>query len=607
METFRIVYFVRSDSQNIKTTSDVLKHTIGVAKPNAANRILAKRKGVKRKVFSDTPSALFGLLSAQVDVVAYPEPVFKKLARDGGISDRFKVVGEPLIELKRGMAVRKGRPELLALLNRGVSEFINTPEYRKIYVRYFGQSLPFWTPGRIALVMGLVLVSTAIVMAAWRYNSILQLNRKLTASSAEREGIAEELRQSEHRFKDFADAASDWFWETDQDHKFTYISQRYYDYTGFHPEERLGKTRQELVTSNDLKSSGEKWTEFAKALKERRPFRDMETMTVLANGEDLHVLNNGIPMFDDDNNFLGYRGTSNDITQQKLAEADRIKSERKMQQDHTENLETRIHERTEQLQGEIEERKRIEADLIDASNRAETANQAKSEFLANMSHELRTPLNAIIGFSESLSQNIFGDLANDKQTEYVNDIHLSGKHLLDLINDILDVSAIEARKLELHETDVDMKQIADEAILLVTPRAEKSGIKLQNLVDGNGLKLRADERRLKQILVNLLSNAVKYTLEETPVKITGELGQNGNFTYKVEDSGIGMDKTEIAAAMEKFGQIRTTLGISREGTGLGLPLTNGLVEAHGGTLSLKSKPGVGTTVTIEFPKERIVS
>ena len=244
IETFRIVYFVRSDSQDIKTTSDVFKHTIGVAKPNAANRILAKRKGIKRKVFSDTPSALFGLLSAQVDVVAYPEPVFKKLARDGGISDRFKVVGEPLIELKRGMAVRKGRTELLALLNRGVNDFIKSPEYRATYVRYFGKPPPFWTPERIALVMGLVLVGTAIIMAAWRYISMSQLNRKLTVTVQEREGIAEERRQSEHRFKDFADAASDWFWETDQNHKFTYVSQPYYDFTGFQPEERLGRTRQ---------------------------------------------------------------------------------------------------------------------------------------------------------------------------------------------------------------------------------------------------------------------------------------------------------------------------------------------------------------------------
>ena len=274
-----------------------------MAKPNAANRILAKRKGIKRKVFSDTPSALFGLLSAQVDVVAYPEPVFKKLARDGGISDRFKVVGEPLIELKRGMAVRKGRTELLALLNRGVNDFIKSPEYRATYVRYFGKPPPFWTPERIALVMGLVLVGTAIIMAAWRYISMSQLNRKLTVTVQEREGIAEELRQSEHRFKDFADAASDWFWETDQNHKFTYVSQPYYDFTGFQPEERLGRTRQELVPPTDLKSDGDKWTKFEQDLKERRPFKDMKTMTVLPDGKELHVLNNGIPIFDDNKNW----------------------------------------------------------------------------------------------------------------------------------------------------------------------------------------------------------------------------------------------------------------------------------------------------------------
>jgi PAS domain S-box-containing protein len=607
IETFQIVYFIRSDSHEIKTMDDIHQRKIGVTRTNAANRILARRKNVKRKVFADAPSALFGLLSAQVDVVAYPKPVFQKLARDGGITDRFKIVGSPLIEIKRGMVVQKGQSELQALLNRGVKEFITSSEFGTIYARHFGRPATYWTTDRIALVMGMALVLMTFFMGAWRYYSTLQLNRRLTASAQEREHIAEELRKSERRFKDFADAASDWFWETDSDHRFTYISQSYFEITGFQPDERLGKTRQELVTTNDLKSESGKWTKFEEDLKARRPFKDLETSTSSSEGNGFYVLNSGIPVFDDNKKFLGYRGVSTNITQQKLAEEDRIRSERKMQQDHTENLETRIHERTEQLRGEIEERKRIEEDLIEASTRAESANQAKSEFLANMSHELRTPLNAIIGFSETLSQNIFGDLANDKQKEYIIDIHSSGIHLLDLINDILDVSAIEAGKLELHESDVDMKQIADEAILMVTPRAEKDGIKLQNLVAGNGLKLRADKRRLKQILVNLLSNAVKYTLEDTPVKITGGAGQNGGFIYKVEDSGVGMDEAEIATALEKFGQIQTTLGISREGTGLGLPLTHGLVEAHGGTLNLESKPGVGTTVTIEFPKERVVS
>ncbi len=259
-----------------------------------------------------------------------------------------------------------------------------------------------------------------------------------------------------------------------------------------------------------------------------------------------------------------------------------------------------------ELQSEIKERKIIQEQLISAKRRAEVANRVKSEFLANMSHELRTPLNAVIGFSETLVDEIFGKLANEKQKEYLTDIHSSGQHLLELINDILDVSAIEAGKIEIHEAVVNVKRVADDAILLLKTRAEKGGVELKNMINGKDLKLRADERRVIQILVNLLSNAVKFSHYKGEVKIEGRRLENGAFVFEIVDNGIGMDDAGMAAAMEKFGQAHSSLEIDAEGTGLGLPLTKGLVEAHGGTLSLESEPGVGTTVKIEFPKERVI-
>ena len=299
--------------------------------------------------------------------------------------------------------------------------------------------------------------------------------------------------------------------------------------------------------------------------------------------------------FDDQNCIMIWHF---DITARKEAED-------ALRQAHN-NLEIRIEDRTEQLRGEIEERKRIEVELLQATKLAESASHAKSEFLANMSHELRTPLNAIIGFSETLDQNVFGELANEKQIEYVKDIHISGQHLLDLINDILDVSVIEAGKLALHESDVGIHSVTEEAILLVQTRADQDNIELNNLIDDDGLKLRADERRLKQIMVNLLSNAIKYSHNSGKIEINGEKAEDGTFVIKVIDNGLGMDAEELEIAMAKFGQVYSSSAIHTEGTGLGLPLTNGLVEAHGGTLILESELGLGTTAQVIFPKERVI-
>ncbi|MBT3991012.1 MAG: PAS domain-containing protein [Rhodospirillaceae bacterium] len=244
-------------------------------------------------------------------------------------------------------------------------------------------------------------------------------------------------------------------------------------------------------------------------------------------------------------------------------------------------------------------------ELKEALLEAEFANRTKTEFLANMSHELRTPLNAIIGFSETLNQGVFGPLSNIKQQEYVKDIHESGIHLLDLINEILDVSAIEAGKLELNEAQVDLKKIILAAIRLIKARAEEDGLVLQFQVDGQAPVVDGDERRLKQIFVNLLSNAVKFTEKEGAVSVEVQRNDDGSIAISVADNGIGMSPEDIEKAMEKFGQIRRNKGVEIEGTGLGLPLVRGLVEAHGGKLSIESALDKGTTVTVVIPRERV--
>jgi len=251
--------------------------------------------------------------------------------------------------------------------------------------------------------------------------------------------------------------------------------------------------------------------------------------------------------------------------------------------------------------------KKSERELNAAILTAEAANRAKSNFLANMSHELRTPLNAIIGFSDVLSEKIFGEFNNEKQEEYIANIHESGQHLLNLISDILDVSAIEADKLELSETDVDIADAVRASLLLVKSRAEYGEVQLINDINGDIPLISADERRMKQILVNLLSNAVKFTPEGGTVTVGSDTKNDGTKTIYVADTGIGMSNEEIEMAMEPFVQIDHDLNSTNEGTGLGLPLTKRLVEALGGQLVVESEQKIGTKVNVEFPKDKFIS
>ncbi|HEY9164175.1 MAG TPA: PAS domain S-box protein, partial [Magnetovibrio sp.] len=254
---------------------------------------------------------------------------------------------------------------------------------------------------------------------------------------------------------------------------------------------------------------------------------------------------------------------------------------------------------------DISERKASEEALREAMLRTEIANRSKTELLANMSHELRTPLNAIIGFSDTMRFETFGPMSNAKYIEYANDINHSGTHLLQLVNDILDVSAIEIGKLNLNEDVLNMADVLNASIRLLAPRIQEGGIRLTTDFGAGDVKLLADERRIKQIALNLLSNAAKFTEAGGQITVSMTRENDGALAVAFADTGIGMNTKEIAIAMTKFGQVDGGLARKHQGTGLGLPLTQKLVEAHNGTLIISSAKGVGTTATIRFPKERV--
>ncbi len=409
------------------------------------------------------------------------------------------------------------------------------------------------------------------------------------------------LREEEERFRDLAESAMDWYWEMDAALRFTFVSENYYKITGRTPGDIIGKTRTETVDKTALEASTEDWRKHWDDLEARRPFSNFIQSNRGAEGSRFegrryYLRLAGRPRFDKAGEFIGYRGTASDITRQIEAEHEIIKAR--------DELEERVVERTRELMEEVEERKRMELDLRRAKEAAEYSDRTKSEFLANMSHELRTPLNSIIGFSDMLRGEVLGAVGNPRYIEYSNDINASGRHLLDLIKDILDVSKIEAGAMDMVDERVDIGAAVSTSVTMIDERARQAGVIINRDIPGDLAPLLGDSLRVKQILLNLIGNAVKFTPPEGRVTVTAGLGNNGGLFVAVKDTGVGIDKKDLPHVTEPFSQGSRPMTRGREGTGLGLALAKTLVELHDGQLIIESELGRGTEVTILFPKER---
>jgi signal transduction histidine kinase len=252
------------------------------------------------------------------------------------------------------------------------------------------------------------------------------------------------------------------------------------------------------------------------------------------------------------------------------------------------------------------EKRRMEAALIASKEEAETSSRAKSNFLANMSHELRTPLNAIIGFAELMEGETFGPIGSPRYKEYAATIRGSGTHLLGLINDVLDLSRLDAGRADLNEEVIFVEHLVETVLTMIEQQAARNGIKLVKDIARDLPRLNGDARRVRQVLINLLSNAIKFTPSGGTVSIRVARNILGELSFEIADTGVGIAAQDISKALTRFGQVDSRLARKFEGAGLGLPLAKQLMELHGGTLSLTSKVDVGTVVTVTFPLERLV-
>jgi len=433
VKTSNVVLIARRDGSDMGGVSSLAGRTVGVVERNIGHTLMKGRNEIELNVYSAFSVALFALLSGQVDAVVYPQEVAWRLAAAAEVDDRIRVVGPPIREIRRGIAVRKDATEIYQLIDSATRSFVESDEYREIYARWFGTPRPILTVDRLIWTSCILLVLVVLAMAIWRYRSVLKLNR--------------ELRNA------------------------------------------------------------------------------------------------------------------------------------------------------------VEQRQRAIDGLRDAKEQAQLANRAKDTFLAHMSHELRTPLNSILGFSECISNEIFGNVNKTEYLEYAGYIHEAGGHLLNLINDLLDISKIEAGQQSVSDEQVDMRDIVARCCVMLRDRALQQKVEIVNLLPENLPLLIADERHCKQIVLNLLSNAVKFTPADGRVTVSGWVLDNA-ISLQISDTGRGIPPDQIKDVVKPFRQIEDVLTREHEGSGLGLCLVDKLMRLHDGVLSITSKVGEGTAATIQFPENR---
>ncbi len=391
--------------------------------------------------------------------------------------------------------------------------------------------------------------------------TINDVSERANARDAERQGYEEKLEWSNKRLDDIAHAASDWFWEMGPDYRFTYLSKRFFDIFDVGWDQIIGKTRYEFAGNQEVETHPEKWRAHDEILKQRKPFSNFIYSTIVKDGSVGHIRIGGRPFFDHAGEFLGYRGAGTDVTT------------------------------------EIE----AEQALVYAKEVAEKANLAKSSFLSRMSHELRTPLNGILGFSQLLLNNQKEPLT-PHQTDFARHIEKAGHHLLELINEILDLAKIESGYVQLSIEPVDVKMLARECVTLIEPLADKKGISVFNALEGmdKTFYIQADFVRVKQVLINLLSNAVKYNRPNGRVWIECEMTADAKARLSVCDTGKGIDSAKHDELFQPFNRLDEENG-QIEGSGIGLSITQRLIEQMGGEIGVESEKGKGATFWIEIP------
>jgi PAS domain S-box-containing protein len=493
---------------------------------------------------------------------------------DSQMLDELSLFSQPKLR-RLGSVEIKPAGSLIPMI-RGETDWVLGPATLNLHYGASPQKFVVWVIVLPYMVLGVGLLLTFLVIThfwrAWkREQEVHGLAQSLTKTVGELEQrivegelMSAALRESERKYRAIFENASIGICQISSRNEWINANRTLATLLGYHDVVELLAAQPDFHGRLFLDPGAR--AEWIRTMLETGLVRDYEAAMIRRDGEVIWASINSHAVRSENGHLLHFEATFNDIT----------------------------------------ERRRSEMALIAAKEQADYANRSKSEFLANMSHELRTPLNAIIGFSEIIKDELFGKVGTAQYVEYAKDIYDSGELLLSLINDILDMSKIEAGKREISESVINVARVIQACLRLVAARAKASKQKLEIRIPKDYPDLRGEEKAVKQILVNLMTNAIKFTPEGGEIIVEGKMGDAGEMVLMVTDTGIGIAPEHIEVVLAPFGQIESALSRKNQGTGLGLPLTKALAELHGGTLTIDSVVNKGTTVTITFPPDRVL-
>lgn len=439
-----------------------------------------------------------------------------------------------------------------------------------------------------------LIVTLGLLIYVW---SRINYDRRVASLVRER---TRALEASEQRLHDMADVSADWFWELDKDLRFSYLSERFEEVTGISRKIFLGRTRPEAASMGNIRTEND-WRDHMDDLEHRRPFSNFRYTIARGNGKDQHFSISGKPVFDEDGEFIGYRGTGRDVTSEETANRRMRESEARMQRNvrQLEASQQELEESTAQM-AELAERYAIEKE------RAEASERSKSEFLASMSHEIRTPMTGVMGFADMLLDSPL----RPEDREKVIKIKGATQQLLTIINDILDLSKLDAGRLSIEHLDFNIRSAVDEVLDLVRERARVKNLSLDvDFPDDIDVGVHGDPTRFRQILINLVGNAVKFTHTggiTVRARQPGE-GEERFFEFRVIDTGIGISPENQKRLFSDFSQADASISRHYEGTGLGLAISKRLVELMGGEIWVESEEGKGSQFCFRLPFEKAKS